>query len=236
MKTMESPLNTSSFHSYILLTGKRFSDFDKKLATSAAGEGYISKSDPDRINQLLTSINKNSAHAFQWMSYGMARTLSREPTEKTNFLFDGNFLPTLNKHIQEHQVCEMYLYDKQGSYLFLDKNAKLSWFFIRNNLGMENSVQLAKKYHAPEWVIDAIQSKEKLLSLYEEEDFKQIKTIDWENYLLPATIFTDDDSYMKFFNLSPHSDYYYAFTDNFVGHNIDQNKILSYQEYLNTLD
>ncbi|MDP3705671.1 MAG: hypothetical protein Q8R24_07135 [Legionellaceae bacterium] len=237
MKMMGEPiLGEMSFHSYVLLTGKRFSEFDRKLTTMSEGKNFISKWDPNRVDQLLNCIDEKSAHAFQLMSYAVARELSKDPTEKTSFLFDGNFQPVLNNHIQKHNIRELYLYDKQGSYLFLDENANLSWFFVRSDLGMINSIQLAKQYHAPKWVIDAIQSKEQLLSLYEKEDFECLKTIEWKNYLLPTTVFKSDDRFMKFFNLEPHSNYYYAFTDSFVGHDIDQKKILSYRNYLNTLD
>ena len=237
MNTMgEAIFGEMSFHSYILLTGKRFSEFDEKLAAMTVGKNFVSKWDPNRVNQLLDCIAEKSARAFQWISYPVARELSREPTEKTNFLFDGHVLPILNKLIQEHHICELYLFDKQGSYLLLDEHANLSWFFVRSDLGMVNSIELAKQYHAPSWVIDAIQSKEKLLSLYEKEDFDRLTTIDWENYLLPATVFKGDPRYMKAFNLEPHSDYYYAFTHEFAEHGIDQKRIVSYRSYLDTMD
>jgi CheY-like chemotaxis protein len=237
MKIMgESILGEMSFHSYILLTGKRFSDLDKALATTPTGKNFISKWDPNRVNQLMDSISEKSERTFQLMSYTAARQLSFDPAEKSNILFDGNILPLLNNHIQKHHICELYLFDKQGSYICLDENANLSWFFVRNDLGMQNSIQLAKQYHAPTWVIDAIQSKEMLLSLYEKEDFERIQTLDWKNYMLPAIVFNGDDRYMKFFNLEPHSNYYYAFTQDWANHSIDQKKILSYRSYLNRLD
>jgi CheY-like chemotaxis protein len=229
-------LDKMSQHSYVLLTGKRFSDFEEELAKLSVGKNFISKWDPNRVSQLLTSIAAQSAWAFQWMSYPLIRRLSREPAEKNTFLFDGNFLPILNRYIQEQHVCELYLFDQQGSYLFLDENANLSWLFVRNDIGMVNSIQMAKKYHAPARVIDAIQSKEKLLSLYEKEDFEHLKTIDWDNYLLPATVFKSDDRYMKAFKLESNPSYYYALTKEFPAYPIDKKKILSYRGYLNTLD
>lgn len=229
-------LNEMSLHSYVLLTGKRFSDFNEQLTTLSIGKNFISKWDPNRVNQLLTCISEKLASTFQWMSYSVARKLSMESTEKNTFLFDGNFLPILNRHIEERHICELYLFDQQGSYLFLDEHANMSWLFIRNDLGMVNSIQLAKQYHAPNWVIDAIQSKEQLLSLYEKEDFEHLKTISWEDYLLPTMVFKSDDTYMKTFNLKSNDHYYYAFSDKFEGYPIDKNRILSYRSYLNSLD
>lgn len=216
MKTMGEPiLSEMSFHSYILFTGKQFSDFDERLAALAVGKHFISKWAPDRIEQLLKSIISHSTQTFQWMSYTIARTLSTDPSEKTGILFDGNFLDIFNSHINKNNICELYLFDRQGSYLFLDEHAKLSWMFVRNDLGMENSVELAKKYHAPSWVIDALLSKEKLLSLYEETDVKQLSHIDWETCLLDTNIFKSDERYTKFFKLPHQSQCYYAFTNHF---------------------
>lgn len=237
MSTMGQPImREMSSHSYILLTGKKLSDMDKKTKKKLTDNDFISKWDSDFLSQLLIRIHKKLTGTFQWMSYEPARQLTLDSTEKTNFLFDGNFLPILNDHIEKHHVCEIYIFDKQGSFLFLDKHGNLSWLFIRSDLGMSNTISLAQKYHAPKWVIDALWSKEKLLTLYEEKDFERIKTIDWEQYVLPATVFKDDNRYLEFFHLSPHSDYYYVFTDKFPNHGIDQAKIVSYKRYIDSLE
>ena len=237
MNIMGRPITREmSSHSYILLTGKKLSDMDAKTKKKLKEKDFISKWDSDFVSQLQDRIHGKSTYTFQWMAYTPARQLTQDTTQRTNFLFDGNFLPILNDHIEKHHVCEIYLFDKQGSFLFLDKNGKLSWLFIRSDLGMSNTISLAQKYHAPTWVTDALRSKEKLLTLYEEKDFERIKTIDWEQYMLPATVFKDDNRYLEFFHLSPHSDYYYAFTDKFPNHGIDETKILSYQRYLDSLD
>lgn len=222
----EELLGAMSFHSYVLLTGKRFSELDQELASSSIGKNFISKWDPNRVPQLLSAIEHNNSHAFQMMSYPAARELRNDEREKTTILFDNTFLPILNNYIKEHQVCELYLYDKQGSYLFLDEKANLSWFFVRNDLGMENTIQLAKQFQAPSSIIDAIESREQLLCDYEKEDFECLKPFDWEQYLVPATVFIGED----------HSKYYYAFTNNFIGHNIDLKKVVSFRSYLDSIE
>jgi hypothetical protein len=134
--------------------------------------------------------------------------------------------------MNEHHICEMYLFDKQGSCIFLDEEANLSWLFVRNETGIENSIKLAEQYHAPTSVISALKEKQVILSLYEKEDFERRKIIDWDQYLLPATVFTGDDKYITSFKLNPHSNYYYAFTNKFPDHGIEQDKILSYKAFL----
>jgi CheY-like chemotaxis protein len=220
------------FHSYILLTGKRFSGIDKKLAAMTVGREFISKWDPDRISQLSMDIAKKTACAFQSLSYPLARFLSMDPMQQTNVLFDSSLLPIINDYIQKQRICEMYLFDKQGSFIFLDEEANPHWFFIRNNRGMVNTIELAKELHAPDWVIDALWSKEKLLSLYEEDDIANLKEIDWDSYMLPAHQFKGGQ-YPGFIKLSPQFDYFYAFTDKFPAYKIDKTKIVSYRSQLN---
>lgn len=240
VKTMKLPPEISQY-SHIILTGKISSEFKEKLAKLGSKIEYIGKNDPQYITKLLALIKKREDSIFQWMSYVSARILSNNIKEKTSFLFDGNFAEIFNSYIKEHNICECYLIDKQGSYLFLDGQANLSWLFIRNETGIENTIQLAKKYGAPTSVVDALKTKTVILSLYEKEDFERRKIIDWDKYLLPATIFESDDEYLRFFpNLIPtsnhgktiHPKYYYIFVNDFPEHGIDKSKILSYQAYL----
>lgn len=243
IKTMRFSPEISKY-AHIILTGKISEEFKAKLAELGKNDDYIGKDEPDYINKLINQVQTRSEKIFQWYSYVPARILSRNKNENTSFLFDGNFSPLFNQYIKEKNVCEFYLFDKQGSYIFLDDQANLSWLFVRNEKGIENTISLASQHGAPKHVIDALKSKEVILSLYENEDFENKKTINWDNYLLPASVFESDDHYLSFFpNLMPSNNvgkkttnYYYAFTDKFPENNIKRENILSYAEFLNSQD
>ena len=220
-------------HSYILLTAKRYADLNKELAKDSVGRNFISKHDPSHMAQLLEGINHLSTGIFQDVCHGLATMLTRDNQEKTSFLNDGNFLPLFNAYLKENNICEGYLFDKQGSLMLLDRKANLSWLFVRNEKGMENSIAMAKQYHAPTSVIEALESKNFILSLYEKEDFERRDTIDWDKYLLKALVFKDEGKSLDVFNHMS-SDYYYSFTSDFPEHGIDKSKILSYAAFLST--
>jgi CheY-like chemotaxis protein len=220
-----------NLHTYTLLTAKPHSEFAKEAKDSPVADGFISKWDPSYIKQLRERLDYLSAMIFQGICHGVASALSHDPNENTSFLFDGNFLSVLNPYIQQHDIREGYMFDKQGSLLLLDKNAHLNWLFIRNEQGIQNSIQLAKEYHAPSTVIEALESKKVILSLYERADFERRKTISWDDYLVPAQVFKDEGKEFEVFNHRA-SDYYYAFTKDLPEHGIEQNKILSYAEFL----
>jgi len=240
VKSMEFPEEVSQY-SHIFLTGKFSADFKDKLAKIGLSTEYIGKEDPDFVNKLMALIEKRSAMIFQRYSYSPARILSANKNERVTVLFDGNFAPIFNAFIKENNICELYLFDKQGSFMFLDDNANLSWLFVRNEYGIENSITLANHYGAPNYVINALKNKDIILSLYEKEDFEKIGKINWDDYLCPATIFESNDKYLNFFlkcslePLTTNKDlkkYYYAFTNKFPNHGIDTNKIFSYQQFL----
>lgn len=246
IKTMEFQPEISQY-SHIIVTGKVSDEFKEKVAKMGKSDEYIRKDDPDYVNKLIQLAKSRSERIFQWYSYIPARILSRNIKEKASFFFDGNFNPIFNSHLKEKNICEFYVFDKQGSYIFLDADANLSWLFIRNENGIENSINLAKQYGAPPKIIDALKSKKFILSLYEKEDFdirirKNInRSIDWDKYILPATVFESDEHYLGFFpNLLPDTimgkkntpKYYYAFADDFPDNGIDKDQILSYKTFL----
>ena len=219
-----------SFHSYILLTGKSLEEFDEELRQNKLAKDFINKGDKRYEEQLLEQTQYKASTIFQWGFYDLARQLAIDPNEKATIFFDGNFLPLLNKHVKEHNLCELYLFDRQGSCLFLDEEGNLSWLFVRNEKGLENSINLAEKHHAPNSIVEALKSKTMILSLYEEKDFNERKSVNWEHFLLPAQRLETNDAYTKFFKLKPNGSYYYAYTNNFPIFN--NNNILPYSEYL----
>lgn len=239
IKSMEFSKEISQY-GHIILTGKISDEFKNQIEKIHLADGYIGKDDPDYVSKLISLVNKRTKKIFQLYSYPAARILSKNPEEKTFMLFDGNFIELFNQYLKKHDVCEFYLFDKQGSYVFLDQDANLSWLILRNEKGLEHSIQRAQQYGAPLSVIDALKSRKYILSLYEEEDFKRIQPKHWEQYLLPATLFETDDTYLEFFSdLLPEGEkpqYYYSFTEIFPKSGIDRERILSYREYVEGLN
>lgn len=233
IKNLEFDSEISQF-SHIILTGKASDEFKSKV--SGREDAYIRKDDKDYLKKILAFVKECSSKIFQWYSYMPARILSQDTLEDSFFLFDGNFAPIFNSYIDDKNVCEFYLFDRQGSYMFLDEDANISWLFIRTQKGIKNTINLAKEFNAPKNVIDALESKKYILSLYEKSDFLQRKSINWDDYLLPAQIFESDRKFLGSFpnlveeNFVP--TYYYAHTMNFPEHSVDLNNIQSYRQFL----
>ena len=217
---------------FILLTMSRESDIEKlrEYGVFLPNSG-ISKLDKDHVTKLESLIDKYHQEAFQYVGCDMAGILA-QASGKNGFFLVWEFLPILNAYFKEHSICEGYLFDTQGSMMFLDYKGNLSWLIVRNEDGIENGMKTAARYGAPQKIIEAMKSKEYILSLYEDDDFKNKQNIQWDKYLLKANLFIDDAQ--KSTNKHPCSGvYYYAFTNQLPEHGIDTNKILSYEAFLN---
>lgn len=223
-------------YSHIILTGKISNEFKEKLVGLGLSGEYIGKDDPQYIAKLLDLIEKRLTRIFQWYSYIPARMLSKNAQEQTSILFDVNIATLFNQYIQKHNMCEMYLFDQQGSYLLLDQEANLNWFFVRNEMGMENSIKIATQYGASPSVLNALKERKYILSLYEKNDIEARQgKINWDDYLLPANLLASKQTASSFLpGLKPADHYYYAFSPDFPDHGIDRKKILSYADFLRT--
>ncbi len=206
-------------HVVIILTGKISDEFKEKIKTLPLPTEYLGKSDPDCTHKLLALITQKTSLIFQDSSRKAISILAQDTKEDAYFAFDKGFGDIFTKYLKDNNICELYLFDRQGSYMFLDDSANLSWLIVRSEKGMENSVEKAIEYEAPESVIDALRQRKSVLSLYEESDFARLKEksiraqmalikdkkkkegdeaevepeikaqIDWDSYLHPATVF-----------------------------------------------
>ena len=121
--------------------------------------------------------------------------------------------------------------------MFLDNQGIPSWLFVRNEMGMEHSLAFAKSHKAPRSVIDALESKNAILSLYEESDINHLTTINWDDYLLPTLKLATDLRFLEdFTKANPPSPYYYAYTNLFPAFELDKSKVVSYKNYLDSCD
>lgn len=230
-------------HITIILTGKISDEFKQKLKTLALPTEYIGKKDPERFKKFLQTVEEKTSRVFQECSYKALTVLSQDEKEDACFVYDKKFGEIFSAYLQKNNICEIYLFDRQGSYLFLDDHANLSWFIIRTEKGMENSIQKAIKHNAPQEVIDALKTRKFVLSLYEEDDFSKFRgqEINWSKYLHPALSFDSKINHKKVLANEANDSrsdnkskkFYYAFINDFPDSGIDKSKILSYRKFLN---
>jgi hypothetical protein len=129
-------------------------------------------------------------------------------------LTDPAFVDLFEKVCQEHKIIEYYLIDNHGSFMMLDKNSKATFLVIKDEAEMQNLTEFAEYEHAPQDVIDALKSREKMPFFFEEEDF-DMPPKEWGGLMNKAAL------------LNGLKQYYYVVTNqgNFKRHGIDKRNI-----------
>lgn len=115
----------------ILLTGEA----DESTAINAFNDGiinrFIKKQDPELSQTVIKSINSLQRRAFLELTqktFPPSKALTNNPIFQNIPELEAYFFDILKKH----NIVEYYLIDSQGTYLLLDKHAKASGLFIRN--------------------------------------------------------------------------------------------------------
>lgn len=222
---------TNKLEYYILFTAARAADLkEMKDNYELLSQCEISKFDKDCIEKLEKQINTYHQDAFRFVGDDMGFALVKGPG-RTSLFCVSEFIPIWNAYFKTHSICEGYLFDSQGSMMFLDAKGNLSWFIVRNEHGVEHGIEKSAQYGAPQKIIEALKTKEYILSLHEDDDFKNKQNIQWDRYLLKTSVLKDDALDSTTGHHRPGT-YYYAFTGDFPEHGIETDKILSYENFL----
>lgn len=206
----------------ILLTGAA----DQKIAIELFNQGiiqkYIRKDDSNFVNILDEAIKNLQLEYFQDLSEPILNSLEKSPDYPHNWFKKDEFKILFNQLKDDHHAVEYYLLDEMGSYLFLDKDAKPSWFVAKNEKEIEGLIAHAEFEDAPsDSILEILKGKQYIPFFYSDKDLQSTPS-EWEKYFHPAK---------KLAN----SDYYYAYVPNSNAYDIQPEKITSYTKYLLSL-
>jgi CheY-like chemotaxis protein len=93
---------------------------------------YVKKNDANSINELKSHIKEMVLQYFIELSENL-----KSISLKLTILSDPKFISFFDKLINEHNISEYYLIDKNGSYLLIDKNGKKSVLAIMTDDDLE---------------------------------------------------------------------------------------------------
>jgi len=205
----------------ILLTGRA----DEKMAVQAFNDGlidmYLQKQNPNITRLINSSIHTMQMHYFQNMSDVVIKMLS---IKSPNCLQDPAFIKLFNEHVKENNIVEYYLTENSGSFLMMDANAELSHFIVKTEQDLRLHYEMALDNKAPQMVLDQLQKGEKVPFFWKADDYNETVWDDWATYLYPAS------------KLEGLETYYYSYVKNPPHTDINKDKILSYQKYLDEVD
>ncbi len=204
----------------ILLTGQA----DEKLAIAAFNEGlidrYVKKSDINAIEQITKSIYDLQLQYFQSMSDMVVRMLS---VTSPGCLHDKEFGHFFRQLREEKGIIEYYLIDNSGSFMMLDDDADVSFLIVKSEEDARLHREFALSHGASQELLDQLAMGEKIPGFWQAKaSVPQWK--DWSDCLVSANRFVSNETY------------YYAYLKGKAPFDIRQQKILSYNRYLEELD
>lgn len=202
----------------IMLTGKAPPDVVIKAFNKGFIHRYVSKDSSNFKKELEDAIFDLQEAYFHEFSEPIIKSLAISPT---SCLGDTKFAEFFNDFCRKENVAEYYLMNESGSYLLLDMQGNPSILAIKTERDMSEYAEIAKGYDAPQKTIDALESREKLLFLFNEDDQYNVSVENWDKYSYPATKLKGDEGI-----------FYYSHIKNVDKYAVDKNKIVSYQSFL----
>jgi hypothetical protein len=190
------------------------------LQLSTRPNKFILKSSIGFLNVIMNNIQELQENYFITLT-----DISLSKINKNNVLSIIEypvFIELFNKLCKKHQIVEYYLLDEQGSYLLLDKNKKMKWLIVKKESELQSLINFAAFEEAPEPILNALQSREKLPYFHTEIELAEPPSA-WEKYLYPAA------------KLHGKELYYYSFIEDLIPLDMEMEKILSYSKFLDNL-
>lgn len=155
----------------------------------------------------------------------MDSLLFKRPGYNPPCINNQQFISVFNEIIINNKICEYYLIDDRGSYLFLDIDAKPSWLIIKDEDDIASDVLLAEDsdVQPSNKIITQLKSGDLLLCMLSHES-RGILANQWleKNVLYPAKKLECDNN--KYY-------YTYITSDDQANLDIESNRILAFRQF-----
>lgn len=200
----------------IMLTGAADYSTAVELFNSGIIDHFIVKDSPKMAGQLNLAIHEAQKAYFEQASAPLIRSLPKD----SFCLSDVTFWRFVSHFFYTNHFFEYYVIDESGSVLFIDYAGRPTWIVVKSQNEIEGLWSVAYDNEAPAGVIQALEKKEKIPFFFVNED-EHVPVSDWARYLHPAISLPELDGY-----------YYAVINDKHLSYCLDEDKLLSYKDYL----
>jgi FixJ family two-component response regulator len=170
-----------------LITGEK----DYSIAINAFNKGlvdaYIRKDDPDFLEKI-----QSTTLDLEWKYFiELSEIISDIPSNDFSYLRNKNFSLTFKKFIHDNHILEFCLIDMHGSFLTKDHKGNHKYFLVRNKAQLHEFSIIAKEDGGSPNTIISLE-KGNFIPFFGERDFWQIPANEWDAYLYPAKLISND--------------------------------------------
>lgn len=203
----------------ILLTGEASNELALEAFNEDLIDKFIPKTIPRMTEVLIEAIEDLQKKQFVKLSDMLFNTSSQANIPILNVLEDRTFAKVFEKTIEEKKIVEYYLLANRGSFLLLDQQANPSSFVLANDEEMDAYIALAEKGQAPQWIIDRLKNRTHI-PYFTKQAASEVPVADWATYIYPAELLEGKERY------------YYAYIADPSICDIEPERVMSYQKYL----
>lgn len=191
----------------IILTGEMWIEKAVKLLDQGVIDGFLRKGGRGLSDIVVDTVQK-SARSFKYF-----------PFVDDDLIEDPILKDFVEKFIRRVDYCEYYIFNKNGSYIFLDKNARFSGLLILSEEEMISMYEFLKIEFPDDSRIEAIRLFEGIPLLFADE-------IDLD-YML---------GHIRMCNVLDASSgrYYYAYTDDQSCFSVGSESVVGYNNFLSS--
>ena len=136
-----------------------------------------------------------------------------------SFVSDEAIVKLVDTLIARHGFVEYFLFPDPAGILFFDADGKAMLMVVETRAGLISHLETAQDYDAPVALRTALRDAQVVPFFWKSGGMYTEKSIDWEQYCLPAQVCTGRESY------------YYALFD--LPEGFLQGPIYSYNKFLN---
>lgn len=214
----------------ILYTGIASEELAIQAFNDGLIDGYIRKNDPTPTKTINKFVSESQYKYFKSLTDASLEAILREYSNdnpgETAF-YDPVFIEYFNKLVKEHNICEYYLNESSGSFVFLTANGKTSALFTypeeifeRVHLDFQSALEDAaasKRQISPSLIKD-LEGNRKMICLPICGDEMHPDPEEWERYAYPVEVI--QGKYPYYVAYAPDAEY------------IEQSKIVSFNQYM----
>lgn len=204
----------------ILLTGIA----GEKEAINAFNMGnidrYISKNEPNAYELINKAIFELQYQYFADVTKSLAKILA---VDSQHFIHDPAFSEFFDKLYSKYNIVEHYLSKNPGGIFFVDRSGKTFLLLMQTDEDLKTHWEIASSEDAPDRLLRQLAKCSAIPYFWKSEGYYRKECGTWGNFLYPAK------------NLKGNKNYYYAIIDNPPLNNPQPRKIITYNQYRETI-
>ncbi|WP_032113775.1 response regulator [Candidatus Paracaedibacter symbiosus] len=178
----------------IILTGAA----SEKLAIDAFNakdiDYFIEKHDPEVLQKLEDLIVQTQNKYFYSLTRHLTNIISYESLESMG-ITDPIFIEFFYRFINEKKICEYYLLDSIGTFLFLSADGEPSALFVFDDMLLMGQEEMIPPEERTDDLLEDLDNHRKAICHHHFKHGHEYKILEWKDLIYPLSILPGRETY-----------------------------------------